>query len=83
MVFRVRRLERVCREFNVPLPAAALAVSFGASAGRIGHPRARRGASRSSRRMAFYRTRIPAEFWQELRSQNLIHEAAPVDRDNA
>ncbi len=26
----------------------------------------------------FYRTPIPAEFWQELRSQNLIQKAAPL-----
>ena len=32
--------------------------------------------------MAFYRTRIPAEFWQELRAQNLIHEAAPLPSAN-
>jgi D-threo-aldose 1-dehydrogenase len=36
------------------------------------------GREQVEQTMAFYRTPIPAEFWQELRSQNLIHEAAPL-----
>ncbi|WP_129645293.1 aldo/keto reductase [Peristeroidobacter agariperforans] len=77
IVFRVRRLERVCREFNVPLPAAALQFP-------LAHPQVASvipglgGPQQVEQTMTYYRTRIPAEFWQELRSQNLIHEAAPL-----
>ncbi|MFC4313549.1 aldo/keto reductase [Steroidobacter flavus] len=77
VVFRVRRLERVCREFNVPLPAAALQFP-------LAHPQVASvipglgGREQVEQTLAFYRTRIPAEFWQELRSQSLIHEAAPA-----
>lgn len=77
IVFRVRRLERVCREFNVPLAAAALQFP-------LAHPQVASvipglgAAEQVEQTMAYYRTRIPAEFWQELRSQNLIHEAAPL-----
>ncbi|GFE82665.1 oxidoreductase [Steroidobacter agaridevorans] len=77
IVFRVRRLERVCREFNVPLPAAALQFP-------LAHPQVASvipglgGSEQVAQTMTYYRTRIPAEFWQELRSQNLIHEAAPL-----
>ncbi|HEY5761059.1 MAG TPA: aldo/keto reductase [Steroidobacter sp.] len=77
VVFRVRRLERVCREFNVPLPAAALQFP-------LAHPQVSSvipglaGREQVEQTMTYYRTRIPTEFWQELRSQNLIHEAAPL-----
>ena len=77
VVFRVRRLERVCREFNVPLPAAALQFP-------LAHPQVASvipglsGREQVAQTLTFYRTPIPAEFWQELRSQNLIHEAAPL-----
>lgn len=81
VVFRVRRLERVCREFNVPLPAAALQFP-------LAHPQVVSvipglgGREQVEQALKFYRTRIPAEFWQELRSQNLIHEAAPLPAAN-
>jgi D-threo-aldose 1-dehydrogenase len=77
VVFRVRRFERVCREFNVPLPAAALQFP-------LAHPQVASvipglGAPEQvEQTLMFYRTRIPVEFWQELRAQNLIHEAAPL-----
>jgi len=77
VVFRVRRLERVCREFNVPLAAAALQFP-------LAHPQVASvipglaGPEQVEQTLMYYRTQIPAEFWQELRAQNLIHEAAPL-----
>ena len=77
VVFRVRRLERVCREFNVPLPAAALQFP-------LAHPQVASvipglaGREQVEQTLTYYRTHIPAELWQELRSQSLIHEAAPL-----
>lgn len=77
VVFRVRRLERICREFEVPLAAAALQFP-------LAHPQVAAvipglsGRGQVAQTMCFYRTSIPAEFWGELRSQKLIHEDAPV-----
>jgi D-threo-aldose 1-dehydrogenase len=77
IVFRVRRLERVCREFDVPLPAAALQFP-------LAHPQVASvipglgSPQQVEQTLTYYRTHIPMEFWQELRSQNLIHEAAPL-----
>lgn len=77
IVFRVRRLERVCRDFNVPLAAAALQFP-------LAHPQVASvipglaGPEQVEQTLRYYRTPIPAEFWQELRAQNLIHEAAPL-----
>jgi len=77
VVFRVRRLERVCREFDVPLPAAALQFP-------LAHPQVASvipglaGPEQVEQTLAYYRTQIPADFWDELRAQNLIHEAAPL-----
>ena len=77
VVFRVRRFERVCREFNVPLAAAALQFP-------LAHPQVASvipglaGPEQVEQTLRYYRTQIPPEFWQELRAQNLIHEAAPL-----
>ena len=77
VVFRVRRLERVCRDFNVPLAAAALQFP-------LAHPQVASvipglaGPEQVAQTLTYYRTPIPTEFWQELQAQNLIHEAAPL-----
>jgi D-threo-aldose 1-dehydrogenase len=77
VVFRVRRLERVCREFDVPLAAAALQFP-------LAHPQVASvipglaGPEQVEQTLTYYRTPIPTEFWQELQAQNLIHEAAPL-----
>jgi D-threo-aldose 1-dehydrogenase len=77
VMLRVRRLERVCRAFGVPLPAAALQFV-------LAHPQVASvipglgGSSQVVDTMAFYRASIPAELWCELKSQKLIREDAPV-----
>lgn len=76
-VFQVRRLERVCEQFDVPLAAAALQFP-------LAHPQVAAVIPGLSDRhqvmqtIALYKTPIPLEFWQELQSCRLIREDAPV-----
>jgi len=76
---RVQRLERVCRDYSVPLAAAALQFP-------LAHPVVASvipgldSADRVAEALRWYRTRIPDEFWNRLRSEGLIHSAAPTPR---
>jgi D-threo-aldose 1-dehydrogenase len=77
IVERVRRLEVICERHRVPLAAAALQFP-------LAHPQvssvipglASRGHVEAT--LALYRTRIPAPFWQELKSEGLVRGDAPV-----
>jgi D-threo-aldose 1-dehydrogenase len=77
VVRRVHRLEQVCEEFGVPLPAAALQFP-------LAHPQVVSvipgldGADRVKQTLQFYRTGIASEFWSELKRRQLIREDAPV-----
>jgi D-threo-aldose 1-dehydrogenase len=74
---RVRQLEQLCAEFEVPLRAAALQFP-------LGHPRvasvvagcANGSEARNCADMFAYR--IPAKFWQALRERALVHARAPL-----
>lgn len=82
IVFQVRRLERVCDEFGIPLAAAALQFP-------LAHPAIAAvipglgSSAQVAQTLSFYRTHIPAEFWNELKAQKLIREDAPVQTDGA
>jgi D-threo-aldose 1-dehydrogenase len=74
---RAQRLEAVCREFDVPLRAAA--VQF-----PLAHPAVAcivvgaRSPEEVDDTVAMLRTAIPAELWETLRERELIHPAAPA-----
>lgn len=74
---RVTKIEQVCREFNVPLPAAALQFV-------LAHPAVptiipgTRSREQLNKCIEWINTAIPAEFWQQLKQQNLLAEQAPV-----
>jgi D-threo-aldose 1-dehydrogenase len=76
---RVQRLERVCREYSVPLAAAALQFP-------LAHPVVASvipgldSADRVAEAVRWYSTRIPDEFWNTLRAEGLIDSAAPTPR---
>ena len=76
-VARAQRLRAVCERFEVPLKAAA--VQFA-----LAHPQvvALVAGVRTQQHLDEYpvlmQARIPAELWDELRRERLIHEAAPV-----
>jgi D-threo-aldose 1-dehydrogenase len=74
---RVQQLEHHCREFAVPLPAAALQFPLAHPAIVSVIPGARSPEEVAQNRQWFDHL-IPDEFWQQLRAANLIVERAPL-----
>lgn len=74
---RVAEIERVCAEFAVPLPAAALQFPMGHPAVVTNIPGARSPEEVRVHRQ-WMSLAIPGEFWQTLRGRGLIHSEAPV-----
>lgn len=77
IIERVQRLESVCAEFEVLLPAAALQFplacpSVASVIVGMGNPQ------RITHTLKLFSMDIPAEFWQVLRAEGLLHPAAPV-----
>ena len=77
VIERVRRIEAVCDAFQVPLPAAALQFPLAcpAVANVIVGMRSPRNVRRNLKLLS---CPIPAELWQALRAEGLLHPAAPV-----
>ena len=74
---RVRRIEAVCAEYNVPLPAAALQFV-------VAHPAVpsfmagTRTVAQLRQNLDWFATPIPPDFWADLKSKGLLREDAPV-----
>lgn len=74
---RVAAIEMVCREFNVPLPAAALQFV-------VAHPAVAsfcagtRTAEQLAQNIAWFDAPIPVDFWAALKKKGLLREDAPV-----
>ncbi len=74
---RVRRIEAVCAEFDVPLPAAALQFP-------LGHPNVAsvvpgaRSPEEVRRNHELFATPIPAAFWRALQDRGLLRSDAPT-----
>ena len=77
VVARVAAIEETCREFGVPLPAAALpfAAAHPAIAGGLAGART---ADELDANIAMMRQPIPARFWEALRARGLVALAAPL-----
>ncbi|PRY04088.1 aldo/keto reductase [Paraburkholderia sp. BL25I1N1] len=81
VVSRVHRLAEVCREFEVPLPAAALQFP-------LAHPAVvscvvgARSVEQLRQNVAWFEQTLPAGLWQKLKSDGLIADAAPVPGGN-
>ena len=77
IIDRVRKIEAVCDQFQVTLAAAALQFP-------LGHPAVASvipglgSAKRVQHTIALFNEVIPDEFWQTLKDQNLLDEAAPL-----
>jgi len=77
VVAKVRALQQVCAEFEVPLPAAALQFP-------LAHPAVAscvigaRSAEQVASNLAWLETPIPAEFWRTLKQRGLLDADAPV-----
>lgn len=74
---RVARIEAVCRDHDVPLPAAALQFV-------VAHPAipsfiaGTRMLEQLDRNLAWFEHPIPAAFWADLKAKGLLREDAPV-----
>lgn len=80
IIAKVERIKAVAERFQVPIKAAALQFSLAHPAAAAVIP----GASKPQRIQedhAALNARIPAAFWQELRSQGLVAADAPLPID--
>lgn len=74
---RVRRIEAVCADYAVPLPAAALQFV-------VAHPAiptfmaGTRTVAQLQQNLDWFSAPIPAEFWAELKRLGLLRDDAPV-----
>ena len=74
---KVRKMEAVCAEHSVPLPAAALQFV-------VAHPAipsfiaGTRTVEQLKQNLAWFNHPIPAAFWSELKKRGLLREDAPV-----
>ncbi len=74
---KVSKIEAVCKDFNVPLPAAALQFV-------VAHPAipsfiaGTRTVEQLQKNLEWFSAPIPAEFWSALKSKNLLREDAPT-----
>jgi D-threo-aldose 1-dehydrogenase len=74
---RVAEFERICLEFDVPLPAAALQFV-------VAHPAiptfisGTRTTAQLKQNLAWFAQPIPTPFWQTLKARGLLREDAPT-----
>jgi D-threo-aldose 1-dehydrogenase len=74
---KVRRIEAVCRDHDVPLPAAALQFV-------VAHPAVpcfmagTRTVEQLDRNLVWFDQPIPAAFWADLKAKGLLREDAPT-----
>jgi D-threo-aldose 1-dehydrogenase len=77
IVTRVRALENICDQYEVPLAAAALQFP-------LAHPQVvsvipgLESAERVTETVRLYNTRIPSEFWEAVRSAGHLGANAPI-----
>jgi D-threo-aldose 1-dehydrogenase len=74
---RVRRIDDVCRRYGVSARAAALQFPFGSAAVCAVIP-GMRSRSEVAENVAAFRTVIPADLWNELKSLGLLAPEAPT-----
>ncbi len=76
---KVRQIEAVCAEYNVPLPAAALQFV-------VAHPAVptfmagTRTVEQLDQNLNWFSHDIPSEFWADLKTKGLLREDAPVPK---
>ena len=74
---KVRKIEAVCRDYGVPLPAAALQFV-------VAHPAipsfiaGTRTVAQLQQNLDWFSHPIPAGFWSDLKAQGLLREDAPT-----
>ena len=81
IIQRVKQLEWLCDRYRFPIAAAALQFP-------LAHPAVASvipgiGSTRHvTQTLALMNTRIPADFWRDLRAQGLVHPDAPLPGGN-
>lgn len=78
VLMRVDAIAGVCREFDVPLPAAALQFPMAHPAVVSCIPGAR-DVAQLRQNAAWFELPIPPQLWQTLKQRGLLDERAPVD----
>lgn len=78
VLMRVDAIAGVCREFDVPLPAAALQFPMAHPAVVSCIPGAR-DVTQLLQNAAWFELPIPPQLWQTLKQRGLLDERAPVD----
>jgi len=77
VIDRVQHLEAHCERYGIPLAAAALQFP-------LAHPQVAsvipglHSALQIERTLDLYNTRIPGDFWYDLKNEGLLHSDAPV-----
>jgi D-threo-aldose 1-dehydrogenase len=74
---RVRKIEKVCKDLNVPMKAAALQFVLAHPAIPTNIPGTRTKAHLDEN-IALIEHPIPPEFWAAMKKQGLVRESAPV-----
>jgi len=74
---QVRKIEAACKEYNVPMKAAALQFVLAHPAIPTNIP-GTRTKTHLDENLALIRHPIPAEFWAALKKKGLVRENAPV-----
>jgi len=74
---RVQRLQAVCREFDVPLPAAALQFPL-AHPAVVACVAGAHSAAQWRQNVDWFERRIPIAFWHALRARQLLDERVPL-----
>ena len=74
---KVRRIEKVCNDYDVPLPAAAMqfVVAHPAVASFIAGTRT---VEQLDKNLEWFSHPIPADFWADIKTQGLLREDAPT-----
>ncbi|MGI9385330.1 MAG: aldo/keto reductase [Methyloligellaceae bacterium] len=77
IVEKVQRMAAVCGRYGVPLAAAALQFPLGHPAVASVIPGAN-SAAQVHQNLEAMRVKIPSDFWEELKSESLLRQDAPV-----
>ncbi|ESQ90917.1 aldo/keto reductase [Asticcacaulis benevestitus] len=79
IIHRVRALQSVCASHSVPLAAAALQFPLAHPAVACVIP-GMADAAQVKANVALFETEIPAALWDDLKSEGLLHDAAPIPK---
>lgn len=74
---KVSNIEKVCRHYNVPLASAALQFIL-AHPTIASHIPGMRTVQQIEQNLTWVKYPIPRDFWEELKSQNLLRQDAPI-----